>query len=216
MDTKDTVSQTLQKWEPTKTGSAETAGGGTATWTQVPFSDNDPSDPIPPMSFVIELRGYEDSWGVQGIQCVWMRPDGTLKEGRLHGRAQGTFRSLKIDVLEGEYLYLFSNRAGDWNDHTEFLTNRMSKLALGLLPGGQTRPMSVGSAPLAGMIVGVYGCTGSSKAAIRNLGTLVVPGLPALPKVTIQRPPASAHDWMSGGWGSWADTPGSGWGGFAP
>lgn len=203
------ITDTLKTWSPERRGNASAPKGGAPATS---FADEPPE-----FSWVVEVRGYEDGAGVQGIQCVWMKPDGSLHVGPLHGRPQGAFRSMQIDVLEGEYLYIFANRAGHWNDNTQIITNRMNKLSLGLLCGGTLEGQDVGSAPIEGMIVGFYGCSGNGGADIRNLGTLVVPKLPALPRVERPRPRVSSNAWMRGNWGSLADTPGyGGWGGFKP
>lgn len=204
----DDLTETLKSWEPKQMGSASAPKGGASA---TPFRDEPP-----PFSWVIEVRGYEDGAGVQAIQTVWMLPDGSIKEGRMHGTPRGDFRSIKIDVLDGEYLYLFGNRSGHWNDHTEALTNRMNKFTLGLLHGGTMEGQAVGSAPPEGMIVGFYGCEGNAPAGIRNLGTLTVEKLPALPKVSASRPKPSAHEWMRGNWGAITDTKGYGGWGFKP
>jgi len=96
---------------------------------------------------------------IDGIRCVWQRPDGSLQEGQHHGGYGGVEKI--IDLRDGEYVIEVAGAAGNVVDSLRITTNYAK---YGPYGGNGGKPFSL--KPSSGSVIGFYGRSGNLLDAI--------------------------------------------------
>ncbi|HYK88700.1 MAG TPA: jacalin-like lectin [Acidobacteriota bacterium] len=119
------------------------------------------SDPAPPQGASIAEVRIQSGDRVDGIQMIYLLPDGSLLEGAPHGRMSRNYRTFRLD--SDEYITGISGRYGDTVDSLQILTNKRTSQLFGGRGGDRDYRIAV---PAGHQVTGFTGRSGDSIDAI--------------------------------------------------
>lgn len=157
-----TSSQTSPQQSIGQVGQTSIAGGSGGS----PFSDPE----LPQGAKIAEVR-IQSGDRVDGIQIVYLLPDGSLLEGARHGRMGGSYRTFRLD--SDEYVIGISGRYGDTVDSLQIRTNKRTSQLFGGRGGDKDYRVDV---PTGNQGIGFTGRCGSSMDAIGLIHSPVTTG----------------------------------------
>lgn len=132
-----------------QTRTAGGSGGSSFTDTQIPFGAR-----------ISEIRVNAGKY-VDGIQAVYILPDGSTFEGAHHGGSGGNLQVFRLEA--NEYITGISGRHGEYVDSLKIHTNRRTSAQFGGTGGRQSFRIDV---PSGNMAVALIGRAGSYMDAI--------------------------------------------------